>query len=165
VEIADEQDNMSQQPFNYEGDLTNLSEGNHSLQIHVWSMSSYNSFYNESDWHTWDMIEFYRMDTYSQKINFTIATSTEPIQTQTPNSTPTSTSTSPTPNIIIERFPNYPLLMQIAIILATAILAVVVSVFALRKYRKSTKVKTLQYNWILKSFSKVKTNRKTDCYA
>ena len=139
VKIADEQDNMSQQPFNYEGDLTNLSEGNHSLQIHVQSISSYNSFYNEADWHTWDAVEFYRMDTYSQKINFTIATSTEPIQTQTPISTSTPTSPIPTVNTgpeppQTEPFPT----LTVLVVASIGVAVVIASLLLYIRYRKTT---------------------------
>ncbi len=140
VRNSDEQDNDNQLPLNYEGAITNLSEGNHSLQIYVQSTTIFNSLYDEANWFTWDAMEFYHMDTYSQKINFTIATSTEPIQTQTPTSTPTPTSISPsaTPNLIIERFPNYPLLMQTAIILAIAILTIIIlSLLLYRRHRKT----------------------------
>ncbi|HLN44835.1 MAG TPA: hypothetical protein VK209_03935 [Candidatus Sulfotelmatobacter sp.] len=75
IEIADEPDYTSQQPFNYEGDITNLSDGNHSFQIHIHSCSYYNSLYDKNNSQTWNAEEYYYIDTYSNKINFTIDTS------------------------------------------------------------------------------------------
>ncbi len=74
IEIADEPDYTSQQPLNYEGDMTNLSDGNHSFQIHIHSCSYYNSHYDKNNSQTWDAEEYYYIDTYSNRINFTIDT-------------------------------------------------------------------------------------------
>ncbi len=74
IEIADEPDYSSQQPLNYEGYITNLSDGNHTFQIHVHSCSYYNSYYDKNNSQTWSIEQYYYIDTYSDKINFTIDT-------------------------------------------------------------------------------------------
>jgi len=77
VEIADEPPYYEKEPFTYEGTLSGLSEGNHTLEVYVRS----DSFYDPPDkprpqqW-PWGKMppQDYYLDTYSDKIYFTVDT-------------------------------------------------------------------------------------------
>ena len=73
VKIGDEPDYYKQGPFFFEGTLSGLSEGNHSLEVYVRS----DSFYDPSNSSTQPPypppLDYY-LDTYSGKVDFTVDT-------------------------------------------------------------------------------------------
>jgi hypothetical protein len=137
VEIADEPDYRNRQPLIYEGDLNSLSDGNHSFQIRIRSCSYYNSFYDENNSNTWKAEEYYYIDTYSEKTNFTvnpIPSTLEP----SPTIQPTQSSATPSNSIINDRA-DFPAMYVFAIVV-TAILAIVIgALLLLRSHRKTAK--------------------------
>lgn len=72
VEIGDEPDYYKQGPFSFTGTLSGLPEGNHSLEVYVRS----DSFYDPSNatQPPYPPPHDYYLDTYSDKINFTVDT-------------------------------------------------------------------------------------------
>ena len=125
------------EPFSYQGDLTNLSEGNHSFQIRIHSDSYYNSYYDKNDSRTWNIEMNYYIDTYSEKTNFmvnTIPSTLEP----SPTIQPTQSSATASNSNINDRadFPT----SYILAIAAAAILAIVIGALLLfRSHRKTPK--------------------------
>ncbi|MGE5637580.1 MAG: hypothetical protein ACM3WQ_02635, partial [Chloroflexota bacterium] len=78
VEIGDEPDYYKQGPFSFKGTISGLSEGNHSLEVYVRS----DSFYDPSNTTTqppYPPPRDYYLDTYSDKINFTVDTTSPTI--------------------------------------------------------------------------------------
>ena len=67
-----------QGPFDFKGTLSDLSEGNHSIQVYVKSDSFYDPPNRPQPPYGKLSSEVYHLDTYSNKINFTIDT-TPPI--------------------------------------------------------------------------------------
>jgi hypothetical protein len=134
-QIAEVTDLYSKQPLNYEGDLTNLSEGNHSFQIKVRSCSYYNHFYDSNNSNTWSGIEYYYINNYSQMINFTVnigASTIFPSQTIMPlpsaslTLAPTQVNSSVSTNkeANLNLFDLAPIVLVIFLILAFAALVV-----------------------------------------
>ncbi len=112
VEIADLPDYYSNQPLNYNGELTNLSEGEHIFQIRVHSCSYYNNQYDENNPMSWLVEQYYYIDTYAN-VTFTIQ------QNQT---TPTP-SIYPSPTI-----PEFPtqILLTLLTLTSIAIISIIV---------------------------------------
>jgi hypothetical protein len=81
--LIDQPQITNQQTSNYQGDLSNLSEGNHTLQFHIHSCSYYNSQYDENKVESKYTEEYYYIDNYSNT-TFTIQT----IDTSVSNLTP-----------------------------------------------------------------------------
>ena len=80
VTISGEIAYYEQGPFNFKGTLSDLFEGNHSIQVYVRSDSFYDPPNRPQPPYGQLPSEVYHLDTYSNKINFTIDT-TPPIIT------------------------------------------------------------------------------------
>lgn len=125
------------EPFSYQGDLTNLSEGNHSFQIRIHSDSYYNSYYDKNDSRTWNIEMNYYIDTYSEKANFTVNTIPSTME-PSPTIQPTQSSVTPSNSSINDRA-DFPTTYVLAIV-AVAIFAIVIGALLLyRKHRKTSK--------------------------
>ncbi len=98
VEIADEPPYYERGPFTYEGMLSGLSEGNHTLEVYVRS----DSFYDPPDkprpqqW-PWGKMppQDYYLDTYSGKVYFTVDTTPPNVSIRSPNNTAYSSAEVP----------------------------------------------------------------------
>jgi len=74
VTISGEIAYYEQGPFDFKGTLSDLSEGNHSIQVYVGSDSFYDPPNRPQPPYGQLPSEIYHLDTYSNKINFTIDT-------------------------------------------------------------------------------------------
>ncbi len=125
------------EPFSYQGDLTNLSEGNHSFQIRIHSDSYYNSYYDKNDSRTWNIEMNYYIDTYSEKTNFTVNTIPSTLE-PSPTIQPIQSSATASNSNINDRA-DFPASYILAIVTA-AILAIVIGALLLfRSHRKTPK--------------------------
>lgn len=98
VEIADEPPYYEKGPFTYEGTLSSLSEGNHTLEVYVRS----DSFYDPPDkprpqqWPLGKMPpQDYYLDTYSDKVYFIVDTTPPTITILSSNNTICSSAEVP----------------------------------------------------------------------
>jgi hypothetical protein len=123
------------EPFSYQGDLNGLSDGNHSFQIRIHSDSYYNSFYDENDTRTWNIEMNYYIDTYSEKINFTVNTvslTLEPSPTIEPTQSPLTPSNSNTNDRA-----NFPATYILTIVVIVVVTIAIGTLLLFRRYRKT----------------------------
>lgn len=68
VLIGDETDPHKQEPFTYAGTISGLSEGNHTIRVHV----NCQSYYATPDMYIYDAALIYFLDSYSDNVSFAV---------------------------------------------------------------------------------------------
>ncbi len=68
VLIGDETDPHKQEPFTYAGTISGLSEGNHTIRVHV----NCQSYYATPDMYIYDAALIYFLDSYSDNVSFVV---------------------------------------------------------------------------------------------